>query len=256
LIAKGVGKSMISYHPDSRFLTDFASANLSLAEAVCVSAHLEFCGKCRAHVQQLKDVGAHLLTQLAPEELEVDSYARLMSKIGSADNTASLPVSSIKPEISLSESELTPHQDSQRAFADVLLPRSLRGLVSSGLHNLRWAQLGKALRVAPLPILGETRETSIYDIKAGERMPEHEHRGEEITVLLKGSFSDADGSYSRGDFVVRNAGEAHQPTATQDTDCICLVCLERPVRPRGLFYRLIEPYVQYRLHKLNRGTAY
>lgn len=250
---------MISYHPDSRFLTDFASANLSLAEAVCVSAHLEFCGKCRAHVQQLKDVGAHLLTQLPPEELEADSYARLMSKIGSADTAAPVTASSIVPALCLSETEqddVAPRQDSPRAFADVLLPRSLRRLASGGLHNLRWAQLGKALRIAPLPILGESRETAIYDIKAGERMPEHEHRGEEITVLLKGSFSDADGSYSRGDFVVRNAGEVHQPTATQDTDCICLVCLERPVRPRGLFYRLIEPFVQYRLHKLNRGTAY
>jgi putative transcriptional regulator len=55
--------------------------------------------------------------------------------------------------------------------------------------------------------------------------------------------------------VVRHAGEAHQPTATQDMDCICLVCLERPVRPRGLLYRMLEPLVNYRLQKLNRPTA-
>lgn len=250
---------MISYHPDSRFLTDFASANLSLAEAVCVSAHLEFCGKCRAHVQQLKDVGAFLLTQLEPEELETDSFAQLMSKIGGVDNATPVPAPIAESALSKGVSDkddAVPRQDAARALVDVVLPRSLRRLARGGLHNLHWAQLGKTLRVAPLPILGESRETAIFDIKAGGRMPEHEHRGEEITVLLKGSFSDADGSYSRGDFVVRNAGEAHQPTATQDTDCICLVCLERPVRPRGLFYRLIEPFVQYRLHRLNRGTAY
>lgn len=242
---------MISYHPDSRFLTDFASANLSMAEAVCVSAHLEFCGKCRAHVQQLKDVGAHLLAQLPPEALQPDSFERLMSRLGSADDA----VPACAAYSALSEGGQGAAASPQDRFADVLLPRSLRGLASGGLHTLRWAQLGKALRIAPLPIQGETRETSLYDIKAGERMPEHEHRGEEITVLLKGSFSDADGSYSRGDFVVRNAGETHQPTATQDSDCICLVCLERPVRPRGLLYRLVEPFVQYRLHKLNRGPA-
>jgi len=247
---------MISYHPDSRFLTDFASANLSLAEAVCVSAHLEFCGKCRSHVQQLKDVGAHLLTQLPPEQLAADSFAQIMAKIGSAESTA--PASPVVPALALSEREQDDgalRQDTPRALFDMFLPRAVRRLSSGGLHKLRWAQLGKALRVAPLPILGESRETAIYDIKAGGRMPEHEHRGEEITVLLKGSFSDADGSYARGDFVVRNAGETHQPTATQDTDCICLVCLERPVRPSGLLYRLIEPFVQYRLHRLNRGMA-
>lgn len=248
---------MISYHPDSRFLTDFASANLSLAEAVCVSAHLEFCGKCRGHVQQLKDVAGHFLAQLPPEELEADSFERLMSTLSSADSTK--PVPAAQPTLALREQDqdaLASRQDSPRALADVFLPRSLRRLARGGLHNLRWAQLGKALRIAPLPIVGESRETSIYDIKAGGRMPEHEHRGEEITVLLKGSFSDAEGSYTRGDFVVRNAGEAHQPTATQDTDCICLVCLELPVRPSGLLYRLIEPFVQYRLHKLNRDPAF
>jgi putative transcriptional regulator len=253
LIVKDVGNNMISYHPDSRFLTDFASANLSVAEAVCVSAHLEFCGKCRGHVQQLKDVGAHLLAQLPPEELEADSFAQLMSKISSAGQASPAPTASSSE---LEQNDAAPRQDSTRGLADVVLPRSLRGLCGDGLKGLSWAQLGKALRIAPLPILGESHETAIYDIKAGERMPEHEHRGEEITVLLKGSFSDAEGSYSRGDFVVRNAGETHQPTATQDTDCICLVCLERPVRPRGLFYRLIEPIVQYRLHKLNRSAAY
>ncbi len=253
---------MISYHPDSRFLTDFASANLPMAEAICVSAHLEFCGKCRAHVQQLKELGGHYLGQLPPESLEAESFDQLMAKIARKDNGKPAPASAVLPELSLTESEqgisseAEARPDLSKGLVDIFLPRAVRRLSSGGLQNLRWAQLGKALRIAPLPIAGETRETALYDIKAGGRMPEHEHRGEEITVLLKGSFSDADGSYSRGDFVVRNAGETHQPTATQDTDCICLVCLERPVRPRGLFYRLIEPIVQYRLHKLNRGAAY
>jgi putative transcriptional regulator len=157
---------MISYHPDSRFLTDFASANLSVAEAVCVSAHLEFCGKCRGHVQQLKDVGAHLLTQLPPEELEADSFAQLMSRISSAGQVS--PVSTASSS-ELEQHDAAPRQDSARALADVVLPRSLRGLCGDGLNGLSWARLGKALRIAPLPILGESRETAIYDIKAGER---------------------------------------------------------------------------------------
>lgn len=234
---------MVSYHPDSRFLTDFASANLSLAEAVCVSAHLEFCDKCRGHVQQLKEVGAHLLSHIEPVELEVDSFERTMSRLahGAQPQAAAAPVDS---DSSVDE-----------ACASMFLPRVVRRLSSGGLDKLRWAQFGHALRIAPLPIAGERKETSIYDIKAGCQMPEHEHRGEEITVLLQGSFSDADGSYSRGDFLVRNAGEAHQPTATQDDDCICLVCLERPVRAKAWFYRLAEPFVEFRLRNLRRRAA-
>lgn len=237
---------MISYHPDSRYLTDFATANLPLAEAVCVSAHLEFCGKCRAHVQQLTEVGGHLFTQLQPQAVNEDSFTALMARVsGSAQEQAPVTVAVQAPREDVEEAPQS----------NVFLPRAVRRLASGSLDKLRWVQLGKALRVAPLQVTDASRETAIYDIRAGGRMPEHEHRGEEITVLLQGSFSDADGSYKRGDFVVRHAGESHQPTATMDKDCICLVCLERPVRPRGLFYRLLEPLVNYRLQRLNRSAA-
>jgi len=241
---------MISYHPDSRFLTDFATANLPLAEAVCVSAHLEFCGKCRAHVQQLTDIGGHMLSRLEPEAVSADSFEALMARVSTAAAPAASPVSE-----QISSAPLATADQPARPLAGAFLPRSVRRLTSGSLDKLRWVQLGKALRVAPLQMSDATRETAIYDIRAGGRMPEHEHRGEEITVLLQGSFSDADGSYTRGDFVVRHAGEAHQPTATQDMDCICLVCLEHPVRPRGLLYRMLEPLVNYRLQKLNRPTV-
>jgi putative transcriptional regulator len=238
---------MISYHPDSRYLTDFATANLPLAEAVCVSAHLEFCGKCRAHVQQLTDVGGHMFARLQPEAVSEDSFAALMARVSAGSQQPAAPVT---------VAVQAPREDADDAAqSNVFLPRAVRRLVSGSLDKLRWVQLGKALRVAPLQVSDESRETAIYDIRAGGRMPEHEHRGEEITVLLQGSFSDADGSYSRGDFVVRHAGETHQPTATMDKDCICLVCLERPVRPRGLLYRLLEPLVNYRLQRLNRSVA-
>jgi putative transcriptional regulator len=249
---------MILYHPDSRFLTDFASANLPLSEAVCVSAHLEFCGKCRSHVQQLSEIGGHLLAQLQAVELEPDSFERLMARM--ADEALQLKPAAFTGATALpqpvlqksDETESVSRPRTTRPISSIFLPRALRRLACGGLQNLSWVQLGKALRVAPLHIDGDKRETAIYDIKAGGRMPEHEHRGEEITVLLKGSFSDADGSYSQGDFVVRNAGEPHQPTATQDMDCICLVSLERPVKPRAFLYRLFEPLVQYRLHKFSR----
>lgn len=243
---------MISYHPDSRFLTDFATANLPLSEAVCVSAHLEFCGKCRAHVQQLTDIGGHMLSRLAPEAVSADSFEALMARVSSPSAAAAAEQMA---EPALPATQSAESDDAVRSHGATFLPRSVRRLASGSLDKLRWVQLGKALRVAPLQVNDASRDTAIYDIRAGGRMPEHEHRGEEITVLLQGSFSDADGSYKRGDFVVRHAGEAHQPTATLDMDCICLVCLERPVRPRGMFYRLLEPLVNYRLQKLNRSAA-
>ncbi len=235
---------MITYHPDSKFLTDFAAANLPLSQATCVATHLEYCGKCRTHIQQLTDLGGFMFSQLEPVVVENDGFTSLMHKIDLSAQTLPLTEAALQDRPLLAGKE---HVKPQNAG---FLPVIVRKLANGGLHKLDWVQLGSSLRVAPVKIGADKRETAIYDIKAGGKMPEHEHRGEEITVILKGSFSDLDGKYSSGDFVVRNAGEKHQPIATQDTDCICLVCLERPIKPKSWWYRLLEPYVQYQLSRL------
>ena len=225
---------MVSFHPDSKFLTDFAAGSLQLSEAVCVAAHLEYCSKCRAHVQQLSDVAAQMMARLEPVAADDDGFDSLMQRIESGASDPQ-PVQAIEPARISAASGATG------------MPRVIQKLARGSLQDMKWVQLGRSLRIAPVNTGCNNRQTAIYDIKAGGRMPEHEHRGEEITVLLKGSFSDAEGKYVRGDFVVRHAGERHQPTATLDTDCICLVSLAEPVKPTSLWYRLLEPYVQYRL---------
>lgn len=228
---------MVSFHPDSKFLTDFAAGSLPVSEAICVAAHLEFCAKCRSHVQQLSDLGAHLMANIESPAVPADDpaldkdFESLMQRIDAGAAEAD-PVT------------LTPVRTQPNPLG---LPRVVQKMTDSNLQSLNWAQLGKSLRIAPIKLGEKARSTALYDIKAGGRMPEHEHRGEEITVLLKGSFSDAEGKYVKGDFVVRHAGERHQPTATLDTDCICLVSLEAPVKPSSIWYRLLEPFVQYRL---------
>lgn len=225
---------MVSFHPDSRFLTDFTTGSLGLSESLCVATHLHYCGKCRARVQQLGDLGGHLFSRLAPEPPTPDSFDALMQRIDA--ETGESPVEEVPSR---------PRPDNLAGR----LPAALGWLVREGLDRLNWVQMGRALRIAPVDLGEPGRETAIYDIRAGSRMPAHAHRGEEITVLLKGSFSDQDGKYGPGDFVVRNAGEPHQPTATEDSDCLCLISLEKPVRPRSVWYRLLEPYVKYRLSR-------
>ena len=227
---------MISYHPDSRFLTDFAAGDLSLSLAICVSAHLEFCSRCRQRVAQIEVLGAHLLSALQPEASEEGGFERLMARIDEQEPDVAQP------------SQDAPLANDKAVHAQPW-PRALGAWADERQEQLQWVALGRGLRVAPLPSTVDTRETALYDIRAGACMPAHDHDGEEVSVLLKGSYSDADGKYTRGDFIVRNRGETHQPTVTQDCDCLCLVSLERPVRPARLLYRLAGPLVQYRLNR-------
>ena len=62
---------MITHHPDSRLLNEFASGSLALAQSACVSVHLHFCDRCQRQVSALQEVGAELFDTLDP--IEVDS---------------------------------------------------------------------------------------------------------------------------------------------------------------------------------------
>ena len=50
-------------------------------------------------------------------------------------------------------------------------------------------------------------------------MPEHTHKGFELTLLLDGSFSDDKGEYVKGDFIMLDASIKHNPIS-QD-GCLC-----------------------------------
>ena len=70
------------------------------------------------------------------------------------------------------------------------------------------------------------------------------HAGSEITVVLHGSFSDQDGRYAQGDFLVRGPGDEHRPVAAADSDCLCLAVLDAPIRLGGLLGRLANPFLR------------
>ena len=74
-------------------------------------------------------------------------------------------------------------------------------------------------------------------------MPQHDHGGNEWTLVLDGGFTDEAGHFARGDMAERQQGEAHQPVADPGTDCICLVVADAPVALTGTVGRLLNPFI-------------
>lgn len=218
---------MVTFHPEARFLHDYAAGSLPRAHAISVATHLAFCDKCRAHLQQLNSLGAALLERNdRPVELSKDAFSQVMARIEQGE-----PQGKSAP---LAERSAGGHTD---------LPRVLTKLLGPDEQALQWRALGSKLRIANLTTGDQRREAALYHIRAGGRIPGHTHRGEEITVVLRGSFSDNEGCYRRGDFIVRTEGETHSPMATQNEDCLCLSVLEAPVVFTGL-QRLINPFLR------------
>jgi putative transcriptional regulator len=121
----------------------------------------------------------------------------------------------------------------------------LRQLVPAGLDGLEWSRAG-ALRTSRLAFGDRAREVSLQHIAAGGRVLEHGHRGNEITVVLRGSFADKDGRYREGDFLLRGPEHVHRPEVDSSGDCICLAVLDAPLRFGGLLGVVANPFMRIR----------
>ena len=83
----------------------------------------------------------------------------------------------------------------------------------------------------------------LLSIPAGAAMPDHGHRGTELTLVLKGAFTDEDGRFGRGDIEIANEDLHHTPIADDGADCICLAATDAPLRCRKLIPRIAQPFI-------------
>jgi putative transcriptional regulator len=218
----------VTHHPDSQFLNDYAAGSLPLAYSLCVAAHLAYCPQCRAQLNQLNSIGGALIEQLAPTQVSSRLLDRVMAQIDEQ------PVSvqhkgAAQPLIQAHENGSVPDVVSKLAHCDI--------------QSLQWTRVNKAMSYARLATGDRRHEAALYNIRAGGRIPQHRHTGTEITLVLRGAFSDHAGVYRDGDFVVREHEYCHAPTATLDDNCLCLAVLDSPVRFTGL-YRVLNPFLR------------
>jgi putative transcriptional regulator len=226
------------HHPDLNLLTEFSAGTLERAPAIAVKTHLHYCHKCTLIVQQLEQVGAALfLSDVNEPSTENTDFAALMNKI---DNiaVADKKVTNTTHTDDDNTEENTVHKLPSK-YAD--LPQLVKKMM---LNNaVQWQYTTQNLRSASLVAGQNQYAVSLQKIRAGGNVPEHEHLGDEITVVLKGSFSDEDSVYQEGDFLAKSVGDRHRPMASSNEDCLCLSVEQAPVKLTGTFSRLLNPFI-------------
>lgn len=214
---------MATYHPSTDLLTEYAAGILPLAQAACLSAHLNYCPQCRQQTAQLQDLGAELFSALPPQPVAESLLDNVLARLDEAPPLTYQRV----PESGVGR-----------------LPALLQRLMRGDFSELSWKKITGSLRISYLRTGDPGFEFALYHIKAGGRIPWHTHRGSEMTLILQGGFSDADGSYHVGDFLYRDASDVHAPTALQSEDCICLAVLDAPLRFTSWKFRWMNPFLQ------------
>ena len=211
-------------HPQDELLASYSAGSLPLSQALCISTHLEHCPDCTRQLKRLNRVGSELMQQLQPEPASAALKQRLFDQLDTLID---------EPAPRAAQVEFDPN-----------VPRCLRQFVSNGYHNLHWRSVSAHIKSVELCRDSNGARVELLKIKPGGSAINHTHLGDEYTVVLEGSFSDQDGIYSKGDFVVRGKNEQHRPVATQDSECICLAVSEGPMQFTGPLSRLLNPFIR------------
>ncbi|MEQ9490068.1 MAG: ChrR family anti-sigma-E factor [Alphaproteobacteria bacterium] len=217
----------IHHHPHDELLFDYATGSLHEAWSLAIAAHLTFCPVCRRHVEGMEAIGGALLEQEAPPDPAPGrtdfSFDAVMQAIDTAPALESAGQASVKP-----------------GHAPVL-PAALRRYAGGDVDDLPWRRLGPGAQQVLIPVSEPGVTARLLRIAPGVRVPEHTHRGLELTVVLKGAFEDHTGWFGPGDLEVADETVEHQPVATRDAECICLAVTDAPLRFRSLAARLVQP---------------
>ncbi|MBX2807191.1 MAG: ChrR family anti-sigma-E factor [Cellvibrionaceae bacterium] len=212
-------------------MSEFVAGSLAPAQAIAVSAHLAYCSQCRQQVKKLETLGGQLLEGLAPANVDAEDFEKLLAHLDQATTDKQHTEAS------------TAHTNAATDPTDKDLPFIINQLLSRQI-SLQWKSIGTSLKSAHLHTGQITHEVSLHRIAAGGKIAQHDHRGEEITLVMKGSFSDEDGLYQTGDFVLKQPGEVHRPLAAKHEPCLCLVVQQAPIALTGLLTKWINPFLK------------
>ncbi len=214
---------MTQWHPQPEQLVEFAAGSSHTGMSVAISVHLHFCKYCRERVSELESTSAVLFETQAPAPLAANAFDQLMQRIQQEPAAQPTP----------------PPPKAKSRF-----PRALQSLLPESLDELEWRHPMKNLSVTRLMTDETGMIIGLHHMKAGGRVPNHGHRGEEINVVLEGGFSDQKGSYAEGDFIYRTTGDIHAPQADAHGDCLMLSVVAAPVKLTGPLGWIINPFLK------------
>jgi putative transcriptional regulator len=199
------------HHPSEATVLAYSAGALGQGLALVVASHLDFCPQCRMQVHQGEVIGGALLNELVPEPMAAGARDRVLQLL---DRPA--------PQITVA-----PHR-----IADPLVPGPLSHYLIDGSASFRWRLMAPGLRqfeVVPHVRLGGGN-LRMLRIAPGKTLPRHGHTGTELTLVLRGSYTDELGHFGRGDVAETDDDIVHQPVSDRDEDCICLIATEGPLK--------------------------
>ena len=201
----------MSYHPNQHMLQAYVEGSLDAVDGFTVATHLESCPTCKKQVQELESRYGEALMSL--DAFDDNNFDDMLNDILQTE-PAPESVRPIRKPTSIEVNGKT-----------FQLPLSL----SRFRDKLgEWKSYGGKVYSAPIDI-GDSVRVNLMYISEDVKIPQHTHKGIESTLILHGGFSDKDGHYEAGDYLVKDASIKHSPYTQKGEDCLCLTVLTEPM---------------------------
>ena len=201
-------------------LADYAAGRLNPALHGLVAAHLSIKPDNRGFVASLEAMQAEALSKVEPKELS--NREAMLAQIFAA--------------------KVPPARQSS-GHSDGMIPAPLADFIGNDINTLKWRSRLPGIRECHLAD-DRLGDATLYWIKPGRTIPSHTHEGSEVTLVLKGGFSDATGHYMRGDVAIADGDVNHTPRADDGEDCICFSVIDAPLKFTGPVARFFRHFIR------------
>jgi putative transcriptional regulator len=208
----------ISHHPPEDLLAHFAVGALPEAEHLVMAVHVAGCAHCQHFVRTMEELaGMALAEATAPES--PGAFAAIMAEV-----------------------DRSPRAE-QPARSDPELAELPEPLQRCEIGGWRWVAPGLTTRPILLTPDGKRRAFLLHG-EPGTRLIQHTHTGDELTCVLKGSYTDHTNRFETGDLDFSDEEVEHELVVTDDGPCLCLIAMSGDLKLRGMLGRLISPFIR------------
>lgn len=214
----------IDHHLDDATVLALAAGTLNEAHAIVAGTHISMCKHCLAALRKAEAIGGGLLAEQPEEPVSQTLRAATLASLDAASF-----VEKPSPKISAGSDEL---------------PKILaRVLGQSSLETIKWNRKLPGVAIYDVPLAkGNKAKLKLLSLDKGKAMPDHGHGGEELTLVLRGSYSDKFGRFRAGDVADLAEDVEHQPIVDSDENCICLISFDVPAKFKTIWARLAQPF--------------
>ncbi|WP_404862039.1 ChrR family anti-sigma-E factor [Georhizobium sp. MAB10] len=218
---------MVREHIDTidSLMARYVAGTLPLPAHVLVQSHLELREGARTFVSDLEAMAGDTLESLAP------------APIAARDDLLDRIFQSKPDSIRLTPMDFRTDM-SRTAPSEGSMPLALRDFVGFDIADVPWRTKMPGFKEYDMGEI-DGCHVSMFWLRPGRAVPAHTHHGCEISLVLKGAFSDGMGRYGPGDISVADDDIDHRPVAESHGPCIGFAVTDAPLRLTGSFRQLI-----------------